>query len=164
VDEVAAAAGVHRTVAFNHLERLVGLGLLESDLRRGLPGKPAKLYRGAGHFDFSHPRRRFAELAPELARALRTLGPRGRLAARDAGHRLGAQMGRLDELGARYDREAGVITAHNCVFREACDAAREVVCDLHAGMLETALGLGRVEPTGPFGSAGCRFVIKEKRS
>src|SRR5437763_800720 len=80
VDGVAAAAGVPRTAAFNHLERLVGLRLLESDLRRGLPGKPAKLYRGAGHFDFSHPRRRFAELAPELARALGRLGPRGRLA------------------------------------------------------------------------------------
>ncbi len=161
---MAAAARVHRTVAFNHLERLAGLGFLVSDRRRGLPGKPAKLYQAAGHFDFSHPRRRFAELAPELAGALAGLGPRGQLAAREAGHRLGARIGCLDDLGAAYDRDARQITARNCVFREACDAARDVVCNLHAGMLETALSLRRVEPAGPVGSGGCRFVIKENGS
>jgi len=155
---------VHRTVAFNHLERLVGLGLLVTDLRRGLPGKPAKLYRAAGRFDFSHPRRRFAELAPELARALAGLGARGQAAAREAGRRLGAQIECLDDLGAGYAREGRVITAHNCVFREACDEARDVVCTLHAGMLETALSHRCIEPAGPLGSGGCRFVIEENGS
>ena len=44
VDEVAALAGVHRTVAFTHLERLVALDLLDKRPRRGRRGKPASLY------------------------------------------------------------------------------------------------------------------------
>jgi len=158
---VAASAGVHRTVAFTHLERLAGLGLLATDLRRGLPGKPAKLYRAAGRLDFSHPRRRFDELAPALAKALAGLGVRGRTAAREAGRRLGSQLTCLDDLGADYVQEGGVITARTCVFREACDEARDVVCSLHAGMLETAAHHPHVEPAGPLGSTGCRFLIEE---
>jgi predicted ArsR family transcriptional regulator len=48
VDEVARASGIHRSVAFDHLERLVALGYLEVERRRGLPGKPAKIYRLTG--------------------------------------------------------------------------------------------------------------------
>ena len=43
--EVAAAVGVHRTVAHAHLERLAALGYLIASQRRGTAGKPAKLYR-----------------------------------------------------------------------------------------------------------------------
>src|SRR5579864_4683736 len=39
VDDVAKTAGVHRSVAFDHLERLVALGYLDSERRRGFPGK-----------------------------------------------------------------------------------------------------------------------------
>ncbi|HEX6350478.1 MAG TPA: helix-turn-helix domain-containing protein [Candidatus Dormibacteraeota bacterium] len=161
VDEVAAAVGVHRTVAFNHLERLAALGLLATDLRRGLPGKPAKLYRAAGPLDFSAPPRRFAELAGVLAWALAGLETRGQAAARQAGRRLGAQIDCLDDLGADHVVEGRVITARNCVFREACDQARAVICGLHASLLETALNHRRIEPLGPLGSDGCRFVIEE---
>src|ERR1700746_3268530 len=42
VDDVARAAGIHRSVAFDHLERLVVLRYLEVERRRGFPGKPAK--------------------------------------------------------------------------------------------------------------------------
>jgi predicted ArsR family transcriptional regulator len=161
VDDVAAGAGVHRTVAFNHLERLVALGYLVTDLRRGLPGKPAKLYRAAGRLDVTHPQRRFAELAPLLAGALGGLGAAGKAAARKAGRRFGSRLESLDDMGADYVVEPGLITARNCVFREACDCAREVVCNLHAGLLEGALQHAHVEPAGPLGTGGCRFVIKE---
>jgi predicted ArsR family transcriptional regulator len=161
VDEVAATAGVHRTVAFHHLERLAALGYLVTDLRRGLPGKPAKLYRPVGRVDVTHPQRRFAELAALLAAALGGLGRPGQAAAREAGRRFGRDLDSLDYLGADYVVEGALITARNCVFREACDRDREVVCNLHAGLLEGALQPARVEPAGPFGAGGCRFVIKE---
>ncbi len=161
VDEVASGAGVHRTVAFNHLERLVALGYLVSDLRRGLPGKPAKLYRAEGRLEITHPQRRFAELAPLLAGALEELGAAGPAAAREAGRRFGGGLESIDELGADYVVEGDMITANNCVFREACDRAREVVCSLHAGLLEVALQHPHVEPAGPLGTSGCRFLIKE---
>src|SRR5258708_5069167 len=48
VDDVARESGVHRSVAFEHLERLVSLGYLEVAHRRGLPGKPAKIYKLTG--------------------------------------------------------------------------------------------------------------------
>lgn len=35
VDEMAALTGVHRTGAFDHLERLVDLGFLDKSQRRG---------------------------------------------------------------------------------------------------------------------------------
>src|SRR5918911_2044082 len=63
VDDVAKAVGIHRTVAHGHLERLVALGYLEVDQRRGRSGKPPKLYRLAGrNLEFTYPVRRFARL------------------------------------------------------------------------------------------------------
>src|ERR1700757_4701351 len=60
VDDVARSSGIHRSVAFDHLERLVALGYLDVGQRRGLPGKPAKIYRlAAGPVQISHPMRRY---------------------------------------------------------------------------------------------------------
>src|SRR5690348_17253929 len=68
VDDVARAAGIHRSVAFDHLERLVALGYLDVERRRGLPGKPAKLYHlSSGPVQISHPMRRYDVLAAALA-------------------------------------------------------------------------------------------------
>src|SRR6202158_2213525 len=78
VDDVAEAAGVHRSVAFDHLERLVALGYLESERRRGFPGKPAKIYRlTAGPVQISHPMRRYDVLAEALAKEFQRLGGSG---------------------------------------------------------------------------------------
>src|SRR3982074_613523 len=60
VEELARAASVHRSVAFEHLERLVSLGYLQSERRRGFPGKPAKIYRlTAGPGQRRQPPRRY---------------------------------------------------------------------------------------------------------
>jgi len=165
VDEVSISAGVHRTVAFNHLERLAGLGFLVSEPRRGRPGKPAKLYRPrGGALLLSHPPRRFAELAAGLAGALEGFGPAGLEAARLAGLRFGAtlagspSLARLAPLGARYRRRGGRLLAGNCVFREACEQSRSVVCRFQAGLLESALGI-RVGALGPNGSGGCQYEL-----
>jgi predicted ArsR family transcriptional regulator len=149
--EVAEAVGVHRTVAHGHLERLVALGYLLSSQRRGTSGKPAKLYRLAGRqIDLSYPVRRFAKLSGLLAEGLRGT-PDGIQAAHEAGRRYGASLvskpaksaesvlGQLASLGAEYrlvrDDE---VQAQNCIFRQACDVAEDVVCELHAGILEGA--------------------------
>jgi predicted ArsR family transcriptional regulator len=149
--EVAEAVGVHRTVAHGHLERLVALGYLISSQRRGTSGKPAKLYRLAGRqIDLSYPVRRFARLSALLAEGLRG-APDGIQAAHEAGRRYGASLvskpaksaesvlGQLASLGAEYKlvRDDEVL-AQNCIFRQACDVAEDVVCELHAGILEGA--------------------------
>lgn len=182
VVEVARAANIHRSVAFDHLERLVSLGYLVAERRRGFPGKPAKLYRLAqGPITVSHPPRQFGLLARELAVALQQFGPAGIGAARSAGLRVGAGLRLpvgsappissglaaairpLEVLGGRYEiSEEGVVTATDCLFREAC-VGGEIVCHFHAGVLEGVLGAAtgdrRVEPSGGQGRTGCRFRI-----
>src|SRR5262249_20794009 len=179
--EVAAAAGVHRTVAFQHLERLAALGYLITDRRRGLRGKPAKVYRLArGPIELSHPARLHRQLAGLLARALDRLGGAGAAAGRDAGRDFGGSLGvqrvapGLEEalvplavLGGRYVREPeGVLAATNCLFREACVEAPQVVCGLHAGMLEGVLASAgqahSVLPLGPRPGDGCAFAIERE--
>ncbi len=183
VDEVAAAVGVHRTVAFQHLERLLAFGYLATYRRRGgRRGKPAKVYRLArGPIEVSHPARRHRQLAGLLARALDRLGSAGHAAGRDAGRDYGRSLGPahpasdvlaalvpLEALGSRYVVEpGGVLVAANCVFREACEDSPQVVCGLHAGMLEGVLAAGgqphTVAPLGPRPEKGCAFAVEAQR-
>lgn len=177
VDEAAKAAGVHRTVAHKHLERLVALGYLVVGQRRGKSGKPANLYMLARQqIDFSFPVRRFARLAGLLAQGLQALGLGGIEAAREAGRRYGASLvskpaespqsvlRELDPLGADYViGHDGLVLARNCIFRQACEVAGEVVCELHAGLLEGAFqqsGLAlRTEAVRNYAEQGCAYRL-----
>src|ERR1700687_4919312 len=177
VDDAAKAAGVHRTVAHAHLERLVALGYLAVGQRRAKSGKPANLYRLAGQqIDFSYPVRRFARLAGLLAEGLQTRGQEGIQAAREAGGRYGAALvdkpagspesvlPQLAPLGADYViADDDQILARNCIFRQACAAAPDVVCELHAGLIEGAFqqaGLAvRTKAFKNYAEQGCAFRI-----
>ncbi len=154
VDDVAAVAGVHRTVAFGHLERLVTLGFLGTSQRRGLPGKPAKLYQlVAGPLELHHPQRQFATLAGLLGEGLEQFGEPGLEAARAAGRRQGETLGAgcpraatpadallpLTVLGGDYEVQGDRVVARNCIFEEACARAPQAICHLHAGMIEGVL-------------------------
>jgi len=176
VDEVAATAGIHRTVAFGHLERLAGLGFLGTSQRRGLPGKPAKLYAlVAGPLELHHPARQFATLAGLLAAGLGRFGDSGVEAARDAGRQHGSALGvpgaasveeallPLAMLGGRYEVEGDCVLARNCIFQEACAGAPQMICQLHAGLIEGALETAgtprRVEPTGGDEHVACGYRL-----
>ncbi len=173
--EVAKTAGIHRSVAFDHLERLVGLGYLETELRRGFPGKPAKLYRLAqGPITVSHPPRQYGLLAHHLALALEGFGPAGLTAAQAAGRRLGATFGPagqgdslnrclqpLEALGARYDlSDPDQIVMTNCLFHESC-LKSPAVRRFQAGLLEVLIEparLGYRVEDAPLGDARlCRY-------
>jgi len=174
VDEVAGRAGVHRTVAFQHLERLAALGYLSTSQRRGVPGKPANLYAlAAGPLELHHPARQFAVLAGLLAAGLEELGDAGVEAAHAAGRRHAAllctepaatpqaALRPLALLGGSYEVEGDRILARNCIFREACASSPRVVCRLHAGMIEGALEGGgqpaRVEALGGTEAVPCVY-------
>jgi predicted ArsR family transcriptional regulator len=182
IDELAELAGVHRTVAFTHLERLADLGYLEKSQRRGRLGKPASLYAAKrGVLSFTYPPRQFVALASILAAGVNNLGDTAPGVAKAAGLRFGAdavhQRARsvvealipLDALGADYSVEGDMILAGNCIFLEACDQARAVVCSAQAGILEGALcgaGIeGTVVPEGPRSPRGCayRLTRRDKR-
>jgi predicted ArsR family transcriptional regulator len=176
VDEVARAVGIHRTVAHDHLERLTALGYLATGQRRGKFGKPAKLYRLAGqHIEFSYPPRRFARLAGLLGQALQGRGVEGVRAARQMGREYGASLitnpatsrqkvlRQLARLGADYVATNQQVLARNCIFREACALAQDVVCELHAGLLEGAFqqaGLRvRTEAFRDYPEYGCAYRL-----
>ncbi|MBO0708082.1 MAG: helix-turn-helix domain-containing protein [Candidatus Dormibacteraeota bacterium] len=171
VDEIAAAQGIHRTVAFDHLEVLAGQGLLVRGSRTGLRGRPARTYRSSGEaVEVSYPRRQHRLLAGLLAGAVaRGTEPRraGETLGRDLAAGSSGEAGaltRLEPLGARYAVVGGEIHARNCIFREACDAAREVVCGVQAGVLQGALAAAGVDrevtPRGPEAGGGCRYEVR----
>ena len=177
VDDGAKMVGVHRSVAFEHLERLVSLGYLVSERRRGLPGKPAKIYSlTAGPLQISHPSRRFDALAERLGGALERLGEDGRRAAREAGRAYGASIANpravgvasalapLNEMGGEYSvGSAGRVTAGNCLFLEACRNA-PVICIFHAGLLEGLLEASQqavsVRSVGYQGGSTCVYSLR----
>jgi predicted ArsR family transcriptional regulator len=177
VDEAAKSAGVHRTVAHRHLERLVALGYLAVGQRRGKSGKPANLYRLAGQqIDFSYPVRRFTQLAGLLAEGLQARGAEGIETAREAGKRYGASLvskpaesphsvlRELAPLGADYVIvDNGQVLARNCIFRQACAVAGAVVCELQAGLLEGAFqqaGLKvRTKALRNYAEKGCAYRV-----
>src|SRR5262249_41950373 len=96
VDDVAGEQRVHRTVAFDHLELLVNLGLLATGTRRtGWRGKPARTYRlAAGAVEVSVPERRYrllgTVLANTVARFRAVAGARGRRPGRASRGKVGA--------------------------------------------------------------------------
>lgn len=171
VDEVAAAQGVHRTVAFDHLETLARLGLLRRGSRTGLRGRPARTYRSPTEaVEVSYPTRQYRLLAGLLASAV-AAGREPRRAAEGYGRDLAAgsrseagALARLEPLGARYAVVGSRIQARNCIFREACDAARQVVCGVQAGLLQGALAAvgveGLVIPQGPEAGGGCWYEVQ----
>lgn len=171
VDEVAAAQGIHRSVAFDHLELLAGVGLLVRDSRAGFRGRPARTYRSSGEAaEVSYPPRQHRLLAGLLAAAIAG-GMEPTLAGEGYGRRLAAgsrteaeAIARLEVLGGQYEVAGNLIKAHNCVFLEACNSARGVVCEVQAGLLQGALaasGSNRsVAPQGPDAGGGCGFEVR----
>lgn len=171
VDEMAAVHGIHRTVAFEHLELLARLGLLVRGSRAGFRGRPARTYRFAGEAaEVSYPPRQHRLLAGLLAEAIAERSEPKRL-GEGYGHKLAVgsrsesgAIARLRPLGADYRVIGNHIQARNCVFQEACVSAREVVCGVQAGLLQGALaaaGSNRdVVPQGPDGGGGCNFEVR----
>src|SRR2546429_570855 len=178
VEDVSREAGVHRSVAFEHLERLVALGYLEVAHRRGLPGKPAKIYKlTGGPVQISHPMRRYDIVAESLGRAFDELGDIGSHAVRRAGRNFGesislpgskSPMAALEpmlEMGAEYETDrSGIIQCNNCLFAEVCRRA-PVICRVHAGVLEglfmhTELNVS-VKALGFRDPYGCAYMLQE---
>jgi predicted ArsR family transcriptional regulator len=176
VEDVAKEAQVHRSVAFEHLERLVGLGYLDVERRRGLIGKPAKIYRlTGGPVQISHPMRRYDVLAETLAKAFEGLGDIGSHAVRRAGRAYGTELARpgarsalvalepLIEMGGEYEtRREGIVDCTNCLFAEVCRRA-PVVCRFHAGVIEGLLERSSmklsVKALGFRDPDGCAFAL-----
>lgn len=167
-DEAAAAAGVGRTLAAYHLDRMVEDGLLEVSFARRTgrsgpgAGRPAKLYRRASRdFTVSLPPRDY-ELAARIFADAVDSEPTGRAKAalqesaqafggeiaaeverRAIGHRQAQRTVLLEQVLAErgyepFRDEEGVIRLRNCPFDCLADAHRQTVCGMNLALLEQA--------------------------
>ena len=154
-NEAAEAAGVQRTLAAFHLDRLAEAGLLDTVYRR-LSGKsgpgagrPAKLYRRAvEEYAVSLPPRDYRTAAGLLAEAAEEVRADGELGA--AAHRDGVAAGQAardlpltDLLAARgYEPVAGddgAIRLRNCPFHQLAEQFPPLVCGMNLALLEGLL-------------------------
>lgn len=163
VDEVAESQKIHRTVAFDHLEALADTGLATKVRIKGRRGRPANAYRYSGKpVELSYPPQRTVLLAQVLAQAV-GVSPSSQAQARTLAREIGARSGGLKRLEGDYEFDNGSMHARTCIFDSVCPSSRDVVCGLHAGLIEGALeaaGQGRVvTPEGPDGMGGCRFRL-----
>jgi predicted ArsR family transcriptional regulator len=158
-DEVAAAAGIGRSLAAYHLDRLAAHGLLDVEYGRAPgragpgAGRPAKLYRRAGReFVVRLPPRNYRLLAELLVRAAAADDAHVLEAARRFGRSYGEHAradgrGLLDVLrDCGYEpaeAEAGRLRLRNCPFDAVAAEHRAVVCGLNLALLRGVLqGLG----------------------
>ncbi|MEV4396750.1 helix-turn-helix domain-containing protein [Nonomuraea sp. NPDC049607] len=155
--EAAEAAGVSRTLAGHHLDKLVEAGLLESGFRpqdRKGPGsgRPAKVYRRAkGERTVSLPPRDYATPASVLADVVELLGAeeQAEQAARRAGARLakgrsGEPVDRvLRERGYEPYDEGGALRLRNCPFHLLSQEQPLLVCSMNLALCQGLLeGMG----------------------
>ncbi|MER5885317.1 helix-turn-helix domain-containing protein [Streptomyces sp. NPDC001941] len=164
-NEAAEAAGVARTLAAHHLDKLTDAGLLESGSRRLTgrsgpgAGRPAKVYtRSRDERSFSLPARDYrtaAELLAETAEAA-GLDAELRAAARRRGEALRASaapcadLDRAAELlaarGYEPHREESADTGmpavrlRNCPFHAVAESHPPLVCGMNLALLEGLLG------------------------
>ncbi|MET8294982.1 transcriptional regulator [Streptomyces sp. NPDC005180] len=168
-NEAAEAAGVARTLAAHHLDRLVEAGLLEAGSRRLTgrsgpgAGRPAKVYTRAGtEWAVSLPARDYRTAADLLAEAAEEAGLDATLcaAARRRGEALrgsAAPCADLEEavevLAARgYEphiegaeetaagADARVVRMRNCPFHAVAERFPPLVCGMNLALLEGLFG------------------------
>ncbi|MFE0134098.1 helix-turn-helix transcriptional regulator [Streptomyces sp. NPDC059037] len=164
-NEAAEAAGVARTLAAHHLDKLTEAGLLESGSRRLTgrsgpgAGRPAKVYtRSPAERAVSLPARDYRTAAELLAEAAEQAGLDAGLcaAARRRGEALRGSAAPCGDLGEAMkllaDRgyephvedadgeAAGVVRMRNCPFHAVAERFPPLVCGMNLALLEGLLG------------------------
>jgi len=163
-DEAAAGAGIGRTLAAYHLDRLAADGLLEVSYGRRSgragpgAGRPAKLYqRAEREFAVGAPPRDYLLLAEILVRADEDGSPAVRRAVERSARALGAELGRSGDRAAiaeilrergyePFTDEDGTLRFRNCPFHTLADAHRNAVCSLNLALVEGILAGAGAEP------------------
>jgi predicted ArsR family transcriptional regulator len=179
-DAAAAHAGIARTLAAYHLDRLAAAGLVEvtygRPAGRGGPGagRPAKLYRRAEReFVLHAPPRDYLLLAEVLVRADEA-DPDVRAVVERSARAVGAEIGRsgdrapLEELlrdrgYEPFTDEEGTLRFGNCPFHTLAATHPEPVCSLNLALVEGILegaGAGDRSVALEPGRAGCCVAVR----
>jgi predicted ArsR family transcriptional regulator len=189
-DEAAAAAGVGRSLAAFHLDRLVGEDLLEAEYRRLSgragpgAGRPAKVYRPGRGIAVTVPERDY-ELAarllvdatsPDQPGLVEGAGRRGRALGEDATRAIRGRRTRraltaeamrlLEEHGFHPAAVDGEIRLRNCPFDSLAADRPDTICRLNlallGGVLE-GLGAAHLEAAPHPRNGACCVVLRPRR-
>ncbi|MFJ5228983.1 helix-turn-helix transcriptional regulator [Kitasatospora sp. NPDC088391] len=182
-DAVAEAAGISRSLAAFHLDKLVAAGLLAVEYRRLSgrtgpgAGRPAKLYRrAAGEFAVSVPPRGYDGAGRLLAEVVERAGLDRELqaAARAAGaaEAVGADGDLVRELRGRgyepfldeKDEADGgggaVVRLRNCPFHALAEEFPALVCGMNLALLAGLAGEGWTAEMSPCAGGCCVALSK----
>ena len=157
-DEAAAAAGIDRSLAAYHLDKLVEEGLLAASFARPPgrggrgAGRPAKRYeRSAAEVAVSVPPRDYRLAAELLARAVETdVSGAVRDALLGAAEAVGSELAtsavaspgadpviaQLEAQGYEPFEDGDVIRLRNCPFHQIAREHTEVVCGMNLALME----------------------------
>ena len=157
----AEVSGLHLNTARYHLDALVGEGLAQRVSEpRTVPGRPRILYTARGPMPGPRSFGLLAQMLTGLVASLDDSGqsaveagtswgrhlieraaPSERVDAEDATDRLTTV---LDAIGfkpeTRVTSEGAEIRLHHCPFREVAEKHVHIVCGLHLGLMQGALG------------------------
>jgi predicted ArsR family transcriptional regulator len=180
-DDAAAHAGIGRTLAAYHLDRLADGGLVEVSFGRPPgragpgAGRPAKLYRRADHeFTVNAPPRDYLLLAEILLRADEDGAPAVRAAVERSARAIGEEIGRNGDRGAieellrergyePFTDDDGTLRFRNCPFHTLAEAHRSSVCSLNLALVEgilTGAGARGVRASLEPDRAGCCVAVR----
>ena len=158
-DAAAAEAGVPRSTAAFHLDRLVDAGLLTVEYRRLSgrsgpgAGRPAKLYRATStELIGSIPERHYELVAEVLATAAEradtehtTVAAAAASTARERGREIGAECTTVEAalttcgFAPAMSDEAGGLILRNCPFHALADRHTALVCGVNLALVEGLL-------------------------
>ena len=179
-EEAALQAGIGRTLAAYHLDRLAASGLLEVSYGRLSgrsgpgAGRPAKLYRRSEReFVLRTPPRDYFLLAQILVRVDEEGGGAVRAAVERSAREVGEEIGRSGDRAAieellrergyePFVDDEGVLRFRNCPFHALAATHRDAVCSLNLALVEGILdGAGArrhaaLEPD----RAGCCVAVR----
>lgn len=163
VTDVAGLTGLHVNTARFHLDGLVSDGLAERSAEdRDVPGRPRMLYAARGETPGPRSYALLAEMLTGLVASLADAGPSAKEAGRAWGRHLveraaPSQRVDADEATIRLNRVLDAIgfqpevrqvkksrdveiRLHHCPFREVAERHTDVVCEIHLGLMQGALG------------------------
>lgn len=175
LQELADAAGIHINTARDHLRVLEDEGLIVSAPEAtGTRGRPPTVYTPVTAVSENPAARKRAEQAQDLGDKLRKFAPdlakHGDLCG-EALHQIDTLYSHLEDVGLEpdLDEDALTIDLEPCPFASMIESERNVVCSVHATLVQHHLaqvpGPLRLGKLSPFITSNvCQIALRHKKT
>lgn len=175
LQDLADAAGIHINTARDHLRVLEDEGLiLSAPEATGTRGRPPTVYFPVTHVSENPAARKRAEQAQALGDRMRKFAPnspRPSELSGDALHQIDTLYSHLEDVGLEpdLDEEALTIDLEPCPFTSMIASERNVVCSVHATLVQHQLaqvpGPLKLGQLSPFVTPhACQIALQHKKT